>query len=361
MMDSDTTIENLIPMIRDILDGKDLSTMTPKIVREAVLAKLDTPPVNHPKFKSNVKTALTAVLAECARDDSNPAEKSNPEVKDEPNARSAVLRPSEKIQIVVAAAKPTTETTPAAPVKEAETEKESKSIKGKNDDDSPKELNSKDSKSVQQKKRKSTGEDDFEDVKRARMEKPGKTGKDSSKTVEKKKMKDKDDDEGDDNDDNDDNNDTFKYDDELISGDEEEKKSKKVKKVKRQGSKAKRERVSTSSGVKNTQYEKLNAVVRAVGLRMPASRLKGKSPDQRCEAVREFLKSKGVDEPFPTSLTRKELQVHKKRLEREKDMIDIDVRYVPGLHFDGRLSADCATCLYANHVSLTISDFCMSF
>lgn len=338
MTDSDTTVENLVPMIRDILDGKDLCTMTLKIVREAILGKLDTLPVDLPKFKSNVKTALTTVLAECEADTSNPADKPNPKVRDEPKVKdepkqsSADLRPSENIQIDAPATKPTAKTSAA---KAAATEKEGKSVNAKNVGDSPKEQNGKENSPVQQKKRKSTGEDDSEHVKRARIEKADKTGKDSSKTANKKKLQDEDDDEVDD--DNDDNDDTFKYDEELISGDEEERKSKKEKKVKRQGSKAKRERVPPSSTGKNKQYEKLNRVLRALGLRMPASRLKGKSPDERCEAVREFLKSKGVDDPVPTALTRKELQVHKRRLEREKDMIDIDVRYVLGFDFDGHI------------------------
>lgn len=359
MTDSDTTIENLVPMIRDILDGKDLCTMTLKIVRETILGKLDTPPVDLSKFKSNVKTALTTVLAECDADTSNPADKPDPKVKDEPKHSTADIQPSENID--APAAKATAETVPA---KAAETEKEGKSIKARNGGDSPKELSGKESSSVQQKKRKSTGEDDSEQVKRARIEKADKTGKDSSKTAKKKNnLKDEDDDEGDDdNDDNDDNDDTFKYDEELISGDDEGRKSNnKEKKVKRQGSKGKRERVSTSSTGKNKQYEKLNGVIRALGLRMPVSRLKGKSPDERCEAVRVFLKSKGVDDPVPTALTRKELQVHKRRLEREKDMIDIDVRYVLALDIDGHLSMDCASYLYANNVSLTFTDFSMLY
>lgn len=74
------------------------------------------------------------------------------------------------------------------------------------------------------------------------------------------------------------------------------------------------------------KYAKLCSVVRALGLHAPISKFRGKSVDEKSQVIIEFLRSKGVHSSDPEDLTRHEISRHRARLEKEKDMQGIDTR-----------------------------------
>lgn len=74
--------------------------------------------------------------------------------------------------------------------------------------------------------------------------------------------------------------------------------------------------------------EKLRSVCKQLGCMAPPSRMRGKTVPEKCAAVVEYLLQKGVDVPNPTLLTRKEITVHRARLEQEKELAGLDTRCV---------------------------------
>lgn len=74
--------------------------------------------------------------------------------------------------------------------------------------------------------------------------------------------------------------------------------------------------------------EKLRSVCKQLGCMAPPSRMRGKTVPEKCAAVVEYLLQKGVDVPNPTLLTRKEIAVHRARLEQEKELAGLDTRCV---------------------------------
>lgn len=74
--------------------------------------------------------------------------------------------------------------------------------------------------------------------------------------------------------------------------------------------------------------EKLRSVCKQVGCTAPPSLTRGKTVPEKCAAVVDYLRQKGVDAPNPTLLTRKEIAVHRARLEQEKELAGLDTRCV---------------------------------
>lgn len=308
----------LVSMIREILEGKDLNLMTLKIVRETVMNRLEKRPAHMPSFRQSVKTALNFVL-----DEAQALEKAPMESEEKDPKKNG---PSDSVQINHEAKKE-----PVSDVKkESKLQKGNKKKKAVNvsegdefdfgvsndedeaNGDADKE-EAKPKKKIMQSKRKSP-DHDADSVKRKRKR----------VRIEKTLSDDEIDEDNDD-----------KFDDE--SNEEEIERPKKVIPRRRKDaatkrrSGGKRERSSsskTATGSGNKEYDKLNAVLRGVGLRLPPIKLRIKCLDERCEAIIDYLKSKGIDHPVPTSMSQLELDKHRLRLEHEKDMIDIDVRYV---------------------------------
>lgn len=88
---------------------------------------------------------------------------------------------------------------------------------------------------------------------------------------------------------------------------------------------AKRSRPNTSA---ERRLEKLRSICRQLGSMTPPARMRGKSVPDKCTAVLEYLRQKGIEDPDPTSLTRKEVAVHRARLEQEKELAGLDTRFV---------------------------------
>lgn len=86
---------------------------------------------------------------------------------------------------------------------------------------------------------------------------------------------------------------------------------------------------SNSSGLKTEKHlEKLRSVCRQLGCPAPPMRLRNKSVLEKCAAILEHLEDKGVQVANPASLTAREIQRHRARLERDKELAGLDTRFV---------------------------------
>lgn len=365
----------MVAMVRDILDGEDLSKMTLKIVREKVLKKLDNPDIDMKALRTSIRSALSVVLedskariqaAKVPLKDEQETERKQPSTINNGNTKtedgkfekpvvhqgkgtnSEIKENSDKTAFTSANkgedeglktgdkvdehSEKVVDRQPASRQSEKIVEDGSGDAGGINNDRNDKDNNpdfvpdaiadvndeildveTKKAKPISEKRKsleKAIGPDENLVKKRARLAKS--TGEDGG--IARMKVKDED-----------------------LSSDQFDSDSNSEPKTGKRRSKGSAEKSSkrtqkqslASSGSSTSQeLEKLNAVLRAIGLRMPAMKLKGKSTDSKCVAILEYLKSKGVTESKPTNLTKKELDLHRRRLEREKDMVDIDVRFV---------------------------------
>lgn len=111
---------------------------------------------------------------------------------------------------------------------------------------------------------------------------------------------------------------------------------------------------SSSSGLKTENHlEKLRSICKQLGCPVPPMRLRNKSVSEKCAAVLEYLYGKGVHVPNPTLLTRKEIQKHRSRLEREKELAGLDTRFVGLPHYVCEFSAQLNKILIELHLRLS--------
>lgn len=339
----------LISLVRDILDGEDFKNITPKIVRERVLKTLKNPNVDLNLLKASVKSALDIVLVEYNQDTDpsvpNKGEQTTKDLNDEeksvdvqqagekPSLKAAKIDPGSDDVLVKpesALVGKNLETVPSDAGKGvvdtvAATKAENESPSGtdhgnkllKRVDPVDETGDKDDDRKSEEPVKKSRGSDSDEPIsglptkKRVRSKVSNDAHKGELKIQEKVH--------------NSSSGGDFESDGSEEAKPTRRRKASESEKVKKPPRKRSRQSIKSTG---ESELEKLFSVLRAIGLRMPASKLKGKSVDGKYIAILEHLKSKGVTEASPTKLTKRELDRHRRRLEREKDMADIDVRWV---------------------------------
>lgn len=289
MTESEFSHDKLVPLVREILEGEDLATMTPKIVRERLLKSLGNPVISdNVAFKGFVKSALQEILS--TRNQKEDCSEVGPGQIEQPEQPE---KPEQTGKVPISASK---ETAPEA------AKKIPISISG--------ETKLGDTKKVMAKEE--TGKTDTTlPMKRARPPYSSESNQKANGTDEDEK---------------DDSNS-----DAMMSSDDERGR-KQVKRKRRRGSDKTTAKSAKSSLPEDKTLDRLNAALRELGLRMPTRQLQGKTPSQKCKIILEFLRTKNIHSD-PTLLSKRELAKHRKRIETEKELLDIDTRYVMDLMF----------------------------
>lgn len=96
---------------------------------------------------------------------------------------------------------------------------------------------------------------------------------------------------------------------------------------KRQRVVARRQRTAPNSRAAR-RLRKLINLCRKLGCTAPPSKLRGKGDEEKYNNVLSHLHSRGVDDPDPLRMTPNEIEKHRKRIARDKEMEGLDVRYV---------------------------------
>lgn len=291
--------EDLVSLLKNLLTGKDLSIMTPKVVRQMVIKELGEKVGDDPKaLKIAIRSALNVVLSDHADeieqkpDTEMPAKAHTPDTTVAGNNDSCPEKEEEADEV-----KPKEMASDAKP-------------KGKVDDVSA---------------------ENTVDIKRKRRQRSQKP----AKKVEDSDMSD-DDDADDEKEDADD--------DSYHGGEEsEEDKPKRRASIKpsrpapkkanlEEQDKPKR-KVSgvaiKSASMRTEKYlGKLRSLAKQLGIPVPPSRYRGTTTEEKSSNILAFFVSKGFKMEDPTRMTRDEIAGHRKRLEQEKELDGLDVRYV---------------------------------
>lgn len=276
MTESEFSHDKLVPLVREILEGEDLATITQKIVRERLLKSLGNPVISDTAaFKGFVKSALQEILS--TRNQTEGCSEVGSEQVEQHDQSSKVPISTPK-ETGSKATKKGQISSPGETESEATKKGTAKEETDKTDTTLP--------------------------MKRAR---PSHSSESNQKVN------------GTDEDEKDDSNS-----DAVISSDDERAR-KQVKQKRRRGSDKTTSKSAKPSSSEDKSLDRLNAALRELGLRMPTRQLQGKTPSQKCKIILEFLRAKNVHTD-PTLLSKRELAKHRKRIETEKELLDIDTR-----------------------------------
>lgn len=340
MADPGIPQEEMISMVREILDGEDLSKITLKIVRERVLQSMGDrrDKVDMAIFKPSVKSALSTVLESPDFNTARATPTTNPQAdKDgkKPTASNKSAKDEDGKENVTKSVKSHPPVRKAARIKrkvvDSDDDGSVSDYSGNADGDDEYEASDNSDAGASSKKKGKNADDDFVDedgedlatnsrpkVKKRRISgdniiNKNKAAKKRSRVspVQKTDKKETD------------HDDVSKDSaDESDSDGEQEKSTEGA--SRKPASRTKRPSKQSSS----SRLDKLKAVYRDLGLRAPFMKLGGKTDEQKFDYLTEFLSTKGVKSNDPLTLSKHDLRKHRERLEREKDMVGIDVGFV---------------------------------
>lgn len=292
----DLSTAKLIPLVRNIIDGQDLSKITPKVVRERLVEVLGNPQISDfTAFKASVKSALADVLG-----NSNQPTSVDHGVSPEPRPTVIPTNSTENLETgETPEGQSIDKGVPPARKEDPSSIKPSASTP----------VNIPNNNNLENCRPDNEQNDPNSFKKRSRVPVPS-PPKHS------------------------DGNEYSESDDMMASDMDSGNESPVMKQIKRHpkqtvessSSKTSKNRLQSKQTQGDLKLNKLNAVLRELGLRMPTRKLQGKNASQKCDAVMEYLHSKNITGD-PTLLSKRDLSRHRNRLEREKDLLGIDTRY----------------------------------